>query len=188
MARTLLLYTLSPSRARGIGCSHSGSMLVGSQPAGLGSALLSNRQVSAGASGHCTPPCPHTPPLTQYKHEYCACRLRALLLPYTFNLPAGQAAQAWIQLGGLGPSLFSNELFLQELQGATHLPVVGAGNPRDHQESGMTFILITCWMRYNSRRCAPGPVLPSFLPVLWVHVLKASSHKTCFFITYLFTF
>lgn len=110
--------------------------------------------------------------------------MRALLLPYTFYLPAGQAAQAWIQLGVLGPSLFSNELFLQELQGATHLPVVGAGNPRAPQKSGMTFVLITCWLRYNSRRCAPGPVLPSLLPVLWVHILKPSSHMTCFLIFY----
>lgn len=84
---TAAMHSLSSRRTS----SHRSSMLVASQW-GRGSALLSNRHVSVGVPGQCTPPCPCTPPFPQYRHhDSYACKLWALLLPYTFHLPAGQA-------------------------------------------------------------------------------------------------
>ncbi|XP_040599065.1 uncharacterized protein LOC121139388 [Mesocricetus auratus] len=57
----------------------------------------------------------------------CACSLWAVLLSHILSLPVGQAIQAaspcWNL--GLGPVLFSNDLFPQEPQTATHLQSLG---------------------------------------------------------------
>lgn len=75
-----------------------------------------------------------------------ACSLQAAL---SDSQQGKQLHLCWLHVG-LGQALFSSDLFLLELQGATHLPVVGASSPMIHQ--GWP-VLAASWLSPVNKRC-----------------------------------